>query len=65
MLLIGAAATAGVADAQTAIGPSREQCDVPDMDECASKPCANGATCSLGQVDSAPNFRLDAGIRCH
>eukprot|EP01046_Picozoa_sp_COSAG06_P097049 COSAG06_NODE_43159_length_374_cov_1.640000_1_plen_55_part_10 len=51
MLLIGAAATARVADAQTAIGPGQEQCDVPDIDECASKPCANGAACTDSLVD--------------
>ena len=51
MLLIGAAATARVADAQTAIGPGQDQCDVPDIDECASKPCANGAACTDSLVD--------------
>eukprot|EP01046_Picozoa_sp_COSAG06_P016218 COSAG06_NODE_1066_length_10841_cov_14.808806_14_plen_500_part_00 len=51
VLLIGAAATARVADAQTVTGPSQEQCDIPDIDECASKPCANGAACTDSLVD--------------
>jgi hypothetical protein len=54
VMLVGTAATARV-DAQAA-APGEPQCDIPDIDGCASKPCANGANC----IDSLVN-RADTG----
>ena len=40
-------------DAQSPGEPEVSQCDVPDIDECASAPCTNGAACRDSLVDAA------------